>query len=221
MKNKKIIFISDFDGTITKQDFFHMAAERILHRDSLQPWEEYHAGRLTHIEALNRIFADIRLSQKEMNAFIATIRVDRAFFAVAALCRKLKIPMQICSAGTEYYVKKRIGRTLKKYNIGILSNGGKYSPKTGLLMIPPPPSSPFYDEDAGISKAAFVQSFKDKGFFVIFAGDGRPDIKAARIADKVFARDLLLELCRKEGLVAQPLKTFKDISAYIKELKNV
>jgi 2,3-diketo-5-methylthio-1-phosphopentane phosphatase len=215
MTTKKTAFISDFDGTITKEDFFQMAADRLLCKEALEPWEEYHAGNLSHLAALNRIFAGIHISLKEMKAFISSIRVDRAFFGVAALCKMRGIPFAICSAGTEYYVKKRIGKYLKKYGIALYSNGGVYSPAEGLRLIAPPRGSPFYDADAGISKAALVESFNKKDFFTVYAGDGRPDIKAARKAGAVFARGLLLELCRKENINVFELKTFKDIKEYL------
>lgn len=215
MTKQKTIFVTDFDGTITKEDFFMMAAERLLDDAALAPWREYKAGRLSHIDALNGVFAQIHLSQKDMDAFIASIKVDEYFYKVLPLCRQLGIPVYICSAGSEYYVNKRIEDTVKEYGIKVFSNGGSYSPETGLTLIAPPKDSPLYSPDTGISKENLIQQLKDEGYFIIFAGDGRPDIKPARKSDIVFAKSTLLELCKEEGIKTLKFDSFKDILDYL------
>ncbi|MDD3923197.1 MAG: MtnX-like HAD-IB family phosphatase [Endomicrobiaceae bacterium] len=218
MINKKIVLISDFDGTITKKDFFYMAIDKFLSKNALQPWDDYLNKRITHIEALTGIFSQIHISQDEMDKFISTIDVDKYFYDTLNICKNYEIPIYLCSAGTKYYIEKRIGETLKEYNIFLLSNDGTYSQKDGLRLIAPEKTNPFYHQDTGISKELLVKSLKSQGYFTIYAGDGIPDFSSAQIADVVFAKDVLLEMCKKKGIKTEKFDSFKDISDYIRRI---
>ena len=220
MKNK-IVLISDFDGTISKKDFFHMVIGELLKdkQNMLKPWEDYLAGKIKHIDALSGIFSRIHLSQEELDKFISTIEIDKYFYDTAQFCFDNKIPFYICSAGTNYYIKKRIPVELKKYNIVLISNDAEYSPETGMKLIAPSEDSYYYNENTGVSKQAIVKKFKDDGFVTVYAGDGKPDLKSARIADVVFAKDLLLDLCKKENIKTEKFDTFNDILSFLKGKK--
>lgn len=218
MKNKKIVLISDFDGTITKEDFFNMAVERLLSPEALKPWHDYVSGKTTHIDALTGIFSQIRLSQDELDKFIDTIHIDKYFYDVMDFCVKHKIPVYICSAGTKYYIEKKIGKEIKKYAIQVVSNDGVYSPEKGLRLISPDKNDPFYDPNTGISKEALVKKLNREGYFTIYAGDGRPDLLPSKMADAVFAKSVLLDMCKKENIKTEKFENFKDILDYIRRL---
>ncbi|MCL1971516.1 MAG: MtnX-like HAD-IB family phosphatase [Endomicrobia bacterium] len=211
----KTVLISDFDGTITKEDFFNMVVDRLLKKEDIKPWEDYIAGRISHVEALSRIFAKVRITQNELDVFIQSIEIDPKVPETFELCKKLDIPIYICSAGMDYYILKRIPELIKKYNITIVSNNSEYAQETGFKLTPPSVNSPFYSKDTGIAKDELVNYLKNKGYFTIFAGDGRPDIKAAKAADAVFAKDILLELCRKQNIKTLRFDGFEDITEYI------
>lgn len=218
MKNKKIALISDFDGTITKEDFFNMAVERLLSPEALKPWHDYVSGKTTHIDALTGIFSQIRLSQDELDKFIDTIHIDKYFYDVMDFCVKNKIPVYICSAGTKYYIEKKIGKEIKKYAIQVVSNDGVYSPEKGLRLISPDKHDPFYDPNTGISKEALVKKLNGEGYFTIYAGDGRPDLLPAKKSNVVFAKSILLDMCKKENIKTEKFESFKDILEYIRRL---
>ena len=218
MKNKKIVLISDFDGTITKEDFFNMAVERLLSPKALKPWHDYVSGKTTHIDALTGIFSQIRLSQDELDKFIDTIHIDKYFYDVMDFCVEHKIPVYICSAGTKYYIEKKIGKEIKKYAIQVVSNDGVYSPEKGLRLIAPDKNNPFYDPNTGISKEALVKKLNTERYFTIYAGDGRPDLLPSKIADAVFAKSVLLDMCKKENIKTEKFESFKDILEYIRRL---
>ncbi|MCL2800122.1 MAG: MtnX-like HAD-IB family phosphatase [Endomicrobia bacterium] len=214
---KKIAFVSDFDGTITKEDFFNMAVDRLLTPDDLKPWRDYLDKKITHYQALDGIFSKIRIPQNELEDFIQTIEIDPYFTQTLDLCKNLSIPIYICSAGMDYYILKRIPREIEKYNITLLSNKGEYSPETGFKLTPPSSDHMFYNKNTGISKEALVEYLKKQGFFTIYAGDGIPDIKSAQIADAVFAKSVLLELCQKQNIKTLKFDDFRDITEYIKD----
>ena len=52
----KAAFVSDFDGTITGDDFFAYASEAFFDEKSLTPWRRFKKGEITHFEALKEMF---------------------------------------------------------------------------------------------------------------------------------------------------------------------
>lgn len=217
---QKIVLISDFDGTISKKDFFYMVIDTVLKdkKDALLPWQDYLNGKIKHIDAMTGIFSQIHLTQDELDKFISTIEIDPYFYDTAKYCAEKNIPFYICSAGTNYYIKKRISDTLSKYNIILVSNDATYSQQNGMKLIAPEETSPYYNSNTGIAKDKIVQKLKNDGFFTIYAGDGKPDFKSAKIADIVFAKDMLLELCKKENIKTKSFNDFNDILSYIRSI---
>src|SRR4051794_34626000 len=65
------VLVTDFDGTMTRRDFYKLAIERLLPPDTPDFWAEYRAGAITHFEALRRYFASIRSSEDEVLAVVA------------------------------------------------------------------------------------------------------------------------------------------------------
>lgn len=214
----KTAFVSDFDGTITDDDFFTYTANAYFDEQALAPWREYLAGRKTHFNALKEMFAQIHVPAADLERVVAHIHADPHLDDVWRLCREKGIPLFVCSAGNDYYIKRILGNRIAAYDITLVSNSGVYTPESGLVMTAPEKNSPFYDENVGISKYRLVKKLKDEGYFVIFAGDGPPDFEPAEIADVVFARKMLLDKCRAAGIKTEKFDSFEDIYNYIMRL---
>lgn len=216
-EKKRIAIVSDFDGTITAEDFFDAVASRYLDAQALEPWQRYIKGELSHFDALSQIFSKIRVPASEFDRFIKAIPYDAAFAPTAAFCKEQDIPFYICSAGCDYYINLIIGDIITKNEIGLITNHGVYNPKYGLTMIAPLRSSPYYNAQVGISKAAIIKKLKALGYEVVFAGDGPPDIAPAQLSDVVFAKKYLLEKCQEINLETKKFDDYNDILAYLQE----
>lgn len=208
--------VTDFDGTVSDSDFFWFIAERYFDEEMLAPWREYLAGKITHFNALNEMFGQIRLPENELLKCISEIKIDAWFIPTMQLCFEKNIPVYICSAGCDYYIEASVGATIKKYNITLVTNHGVYSRKEGLKMLPPSPESPYYDPDVGISKVSIVNKLRLEGYRVIFAGDGPPDFAAAEAANVVFAKKILLKKCIAANIKTQKFGDYGDIFNFIK-----
>jgi len=53
------VLISDFDGTMTRHDFYKLALEFLLPVDVPNYWDDYRAGVITHFEALRRYWSAV------------------------------------------------------------------------------------------------------------------------------------------------------------------
>jgi 2,3-diketo-5-methylthio-1-phosphopentane phosphatase len=217
----KYAFLSDFDGTISDDDFFYYTAEAFFNDNAFAPWREYLTGKKTHFDALKDMFASLRLSKEDFDRFISGVRVDPKARSVFALCYEKNIPTYIASAGCDYYIKALIGEWIKTYNILLLANSGEYNQTSGLTLKAPDINDPFYDRQTGVSKYKLAKTLKDQGYTLIFAGDGLPDFESAKIADVVFARKMLLEKCREARIETQDFNDFGDIEYFINNIKDI
>lgn len=216
MRKIDTALVTDFDGTITKIDFFHLVIDRLLEERDIEPWEDFEAGKITHFEALKRIFEKIRLTTEELHEFIREIPVEECFLDTVEFCRKNNIDIYIVSAGADYYIKYILEKLGVKNNINIVANKSLYKPGAGLEMFRLDEDSPFYSYEYGVAKANAVKHLKNQNKKVVFAGDGTPDFVAAKEADKVFARGALLKLCRKNNVEADELDSYCRVLEYLK-----
>lgn len=77
--------VSDFDGTISDDDFFNYVSRRWLGEKALDPWREYTEGKKTHFEALREIFASLRVEQPAFDDFIREIKIDPGFLRLPTI----------------------------------------------------------------------------------------------------------------------------------------
>lgn len=217
MTQKRIAFVSDFDGTITDDDFFTYVANAYFNEHALAPWRAYLLGHKTHFDALSEMFSNIHVDVDTLKKLIHTMKIDPKIHDVFALCKEKNIPIYICSAGNDYYIRELLGNEILDFNIQLATNPATYSEENGLIMQKLPSDSPYFDSDVGISKYKLVKKLKDDGYFVIFAGDGPPDFDPARIADVVFAKKILLQKCKEEGIPTKYFRGYIDILSYLNE----
>jgi 2-hydroxy-3-keto-5-methylthiopentenyl-1-phosphate phosphatase len=83
----------------------------------------------------------------------------------------------------------------------------------GRLNMERPSASPFCGVENGIDKAAVVDALTRDGRHVAFAGDGFPDLPAARLvsAERRFARGDLAHACRENELAYQPFEQWVEV----------
>lgn len=215
LTKQKYVLISDFDGTISKNDFFRHVTQNLLSDEDMEPWERYKAGEITHVKALSLIFSKIKMSKDKFNEFIDTIKIEEYFIPTVNLCIKKNIDFYVISAGADYYIKRLLNNLDVYSKVKMIANPSCFSEEIGLQMQPPSINADYYDANLGVSKKYFVQKLKQEGYFVIFAGDGTPDIEAAAVADKVFAKDYLITLCENKKLNYTSYTSYADIYHYI------
>ena len=217
---KKLALVIDFDGTITDDDFFVYVRDAYFDDKALAPWRQYLNGELTHFNALKQIYGTLRVSEEEINRLVEKVKIDKSALELFKYCFNNNIPVYIASAGCDYYIKRLIGNEIQKYNITLITNTSYYNKDEGLVMQSPPVDSWYYKESTGISKASIVEYLKKNGHFVVFAGDGPPDIEPAKIADAVFAKKILLEKCIELGISTEEFIICEQIINYIKRFSN-
>jgi 2,3-diketo-5-methylthio-1-phosphopentane phosphatase len=205
------VLVSDFDGTMTRHDFYKLAIESLLPPDTPDHWAEYRTGAITHFEALQRYFASIRASEADVLAVVDRMELDPQLPAAVAQLRRAGWNMVVTSAGCDWYIRRLLAAA--GVEVEVHANPGRFEPGRGLLM-QLPTSSRYLSPTLGIDKARVVRRHLDEGRTVAFAGDGFPDAESARLVpgDLRFARGDLADVLRREALTFHGFDTWSDIA---------
>ena len=208
------VLVSDFDGTMTRYDFYQLAIEALLPADIPDYWTEYRAGRLTHFEALRRYFAAIAASEDEVLAVVRRMELDPQLPTAVARLRSAGWRVVVTSAGCEWYIRRLLDAA--GVDIEVYANPGRFQAGKGLLM-EMPVGSPSWSPTLGVDKTGIVRGYLKQGLTVAFAGDGFPDAEPARLvrAGLRFARGDLADVLRREHLPFDSFDSWSDIADHL------
>jgi 2,3-diketo-5-methylthio-1-phosphopentane phosphatase len=205
------VLVSDFDGTMTRHDFYKLAIESLLPPDTPDYWAEYRAGTVTHFEALRRYFASIRAGEAEVLAVVDRMELDPELPAAVDALRHAGWEVVVTSAGCDWYIRRLLAAA--GVTIEVHSNPGRLVAGKGLLM-EMPIGSPYLSPSLGVDKARVVRGYLDGGRTVAFAGDGFPDAEAALLVPggQRFARGDLADVLGRDGQEYRPFDSWSDIA---------
>jgi 2-hydroxy-3-keto-5-methylthiopentenyl-1-phosphate phosphatase len=205
------ILISDFDGTLTRYDFFDLVRKRWPFPPEDDPWEKFVSGQITHFQALAEIFSRIRTSEADLLELANSMELDSSFAKSARELQNRGWEIVIASAGCDWYIRF----LLKRASVSVLlhANPGVFDPKRGLQMFLPERSR-FFSPTTGVNKVEIVRDALDRSDRVAFAGDGRPDMEPALLVkpELRFARGWLAEAFTERGEKFHPFEHWSQIA---------
>jgi 2-hydroxy-3-keto-5-methylthiopentenyl-1-phosphate phosphatase len=210
------ILVSDFDGTMTRRDFYDLVRKQWPIPPDDDPWEQYVSGRLTHFEALAEIFARIRTDEATLLRLVDRMELDPALPESTRALRERGWSIIVASAGCEWYILRLLRRA--GLELEVHANPGEFLPASGLHMRLPS-SSRFFSKSTGIDKAAVVRDAQRRCVEVAFAGDGRPDLEPSLLVlpERRFARGWLADALQKRG---ERFHHFEDWAELARTLLN-
>ncbi len=205
------ILVTDFDGTITKHDFYKLVVSRLLTPEDLAPWTEYRAGKITHFTALQRIFSKIRASESALEELALGMEPDPRLREAVVDLQAAGWDVVVTSAGCDWYISRVLAKA--GVELEVFSNPTTYAPD-GSLHMRPPVESAFYCAETGVDKAGIVRSHRERGAVVAFAGDGFADLLAALEVDPArrFARADLAAALGERGEGFRPFSIWSDVA---------
>lgn len=203
------ILVSDFDGTLTRFDFFDLVRQRWPIPPERDPWNRYLAGEITHFQALADIFAGIQASDAELDELTERMELDPDLAEAMERLVQKGWEIVVASAGCDWYIRRLLERA--GVNVTVHANPGRLI--DGRLMMSRPEGSPFWSESTGVDKIAVVQEALQRSDSVAFAGDGRPDLEPALLVNPTrrFARGWLAEALEERGQKFQSFDRWSDI----------
>jgi 2,3-diketo-5-methylthio-1-phosphopentane phosphatase len=205
------VLVSDFDGTITRRDFYQLVEERLPPQGIASWWGEYQAGRISHFEALRQIFGAYSPGEAELIRLAHTMNVDPGLAASVKALRQSGWDVVVASAGCEWYIRL----LLKEAGVDLPVHANPGHIEGGRLVMAWPSTSPFQSPRTGIDKAAVVRAAQEGGRTAAFAGDGPPDLEPALLvpASMRFARGYLAEALRARGEGFTAFERWADVAS--------
>lgn len=205
------VLVTDFDGTMTRYDFFRLAQARLVPPGTPDYWDEYLAGRMTHFAALQRIFAAIVADTSDMMEAARAMELDPRLHEAVERLQGHGWHIVIASAGCLWYIDRLLAE--REVQVTVHANPGAFDPDHGLL-IGLPEESPYFSPQTGISKEAVVRAMVETHRTVAFAGDGRPDLPAALLVppERRFACGWLAEQFRADGTPFRAFNQWSEIA---------
>jgi 2,3-diketo-5-methylthio-1-phosphopentane phosphatase len=210
---KKWAFVSDFDGTISKQDFYIVMMDKYF-PEGRELFKKWRAGELKDIDFLATVFKSINQEEEILIEDILAIPIDEYVPNFIKKVQKAGADFYILSAGTNYYIE----HILKKYgveNVKVFSNRGAFRDRNVHMDIDP--NEWHFSERYGIDKAKVIQKLKEEYEVVYFCGDSEPDSHPARYADFTFAKNGLQDMLREQKVPFIPVDDFKEVETFMVE----
>ena len=209
--------ICDFDDTIAVENVAELLLEHFSEdgiwrqlkrrsREKLLPFKEYQ----------EQAFILTKASMEAMQAVVkeqATLRPH--FRELWRYCRERDIPMAIVTVGLDFYVDALLEREGLK-EVPRYAAKARFTPQGMTFEYPYPwDGSGTLPQDIclqwGNCKCSVLAKYKRKGHSILYVGDGRSDFCPASMADHIFARSQLAELCRQNGVLYTEFQDFQDV----------
>jgi 2-hydroxy-3-keto-5-methylthiopentenyl-1-phosphate phosphatase len=192
--------ITDFDGTITRTDFYEVAVARCLAPDTPDYWSEYSAGRITHFEAMAGIYRHIRCPEALIRAeILPAMDIDPALGEAVAHLQANGWDVIVVSNGSLWYIDILLAQAGLE-SLPRHGNPGRFVDGEGLLL-ELPEHSPFFSRQHGVDKSLVVADALRRYERVAFAGNGPPDLAPALLVPPSlrFARTWLASAMEERG----------------------
>lgn len=215
---KQFLFLSDFDGTLSEKDFFHVIIDTYFQKDSEKLYADWDHKVMTDLEYLSRIFQSIGRDEAGIDEDILRIPFDPNAKKVIDHVQRLGGDFVVISAGTDYYIR-RIFQHYGISHVRIFSNPGVYANRGIRLNVDP--AGKYYSPLYGVDKEKIARDLMKEYETVFYAGDSRPDLEAALLADTVFAKGKLQPLLDEKKKPYVAIRNFADVEDYLNRHKEV
>lgn len=205
------VLVTDFDGTLTRHDFYQLVRDRLVPADTPDHWEAYRRGAMTHFAALQAYFDAARPDPEALIAILDGMNLEPRLTEGLALLEQAGWSVVVVSNGCRWY----IDRLLARAGVSLTVHANPGTVVDGRLQMQWPTDTPFPSPQTGISKAAVVQSLLAEGREVAFAGDGPPDVEPALLVppSRRFARAHLAAALDARVEPYRPFTRWLDIAA--------
>lgn len=203
--------VCDFDGTITNLDTGELVLDRLADGDWRYHHEQYVRGAITFEECLRRQFA---LRQPTTKASILAlvdeyVKVRPGFEGLLASAELVAAPVAVASYGLDFCIRHVLGRVRNGREIRVYSPRATVGANGVRLAFPRrrlKESTNLKDDVVGL--------YKQRGFRVIFVGDGASDFPAVGRADESFAiaGSELAKMCKEAKIQCSSITEFSPIA---------
>lgn len=208
----------DFDGTISVGD----VTDRLLERFARPGWRELEQawlrGEIGSRECMRGQVALLEMSAAELEAEIASVRIDPHFADFVAAAARRGIAVQVVSDGLDRVIRAVLAR-----------HGLDRLPVTANWLVQAAPrrwrmespwASALCESGSGNCKCERMRGARASHARIVYVGDGSSDFCVSGKADFVLARDRLIDHCVARGIAHAPFSDFSQATASLLALMD-
>lgn len=207
----------DFDNTITPFDILDNIIERFsVNKNWVVFEQDWKKGKIGSRVCLEGQLRSVRVSRKDLFAYLARIKIDPHFSELFAMLKREGLRPIILSDNFSLIVNF-ILKNNGICGVPVYANGLKFSKNR---LIPNFPYFNHYCLTCAHCKKKNLLKKDIKNKIIMYVGDGLSDICPAEYADIVFAKGRLLEYFRKKRRLCVAFKNLEDIYEYFRGLEK-
>ncbi len=220
-----MVILTDFDGTITREDVLDEILEHFADKEWMQIEQRWLAGEIGSLDCLTQQMALVKTGASELETFLDSITIDPSFEAFLQYCFAQEIPLKIVSDNFRWFIRHILRKNLPEHH-SILDRIPIYSNEVKLMGTRLEFSFPYSGaacvHGCATCKAELVKKIKsEEKDEIVFIGDGLSDRYGAREADLVFGKSKLIDYCRQDRIEVIPFEQFTKIHEWIKNKKSI
>lgn len=205
----------DFDNTITAFDVLDSIVEIFSVDKKWVAFEDaWKKGRIGSKDCLSGQLKSVRIGKRELDRYLAKIKIDPYFKKIIALLKKNKVKPVIVSDSFSYFLKSILRNNGIK-DIEIYSNKINLS---GDKLIPSFPHQHENCKICGNCKSSHLPDPPSDDKVIIYVGDGLSDLCPAKNSDIVFAKGSLKEYLLKEGKPFISFSNLKNVYNFMRRI---
>ncbi|KON89322.1 2-hydroxy-3-keto-5-methylthiopentenyl-1-phosphate phosphatase [Sporosarcina globispora] len=216
----KIAVFCDFDGTITEKDNIIS----IMKHFAPPQWEEIKnqvlGQEISIKEGVGKMFSLLPSNLKEdiTDFILENARIRDGFQPFIEYLAEENIPLYIVSGGIDFFVAPVLG----KYGPfeAVYCNSSDFRGET-IKILWPHSCDEKCGNNCGCCKPSIMRRLEGDDTFKVVIGDSVTDLEAAKQADFVIARDLLLDKSKEMNFDHRAFETFYDCIDVLKTLNGV
>ena len=209
--------LTDFDDTAAVQN----VAEMLLTKFGDPTWQDvrrrFREGELTLNQYQEITFRNIKAARATMQDYVKQNASLRPYFKeMWRFCKGRQIPLAVVSQGLDFYIEALLEKEgcgsvpIHAVNTRFDAQGINYEYR---YTVPG-------KEEMGNSKGVVVDSYRERGHYIVYVGDGMSDYEAAARADLVFAHRVLADECKRQEVPFRPFADFGSVLQAVKELTD-
>jgi len=208
----KPLIVSDFDGTITRQDSLKLLFREFIGEEWLRMEALMESGVWTERKALACAVEQLQISWETAIEFIFQhIEIDSSFTTFVQWVRAEGLDLMILSGGFSGFIEALLGReglhglNVRANHVKVEGQSWALNPALGFRLC----------EEQTHCKCATIKSFATRRIFYI--GDGQTDYCPAARSELVFAKSRLKAYCESKGIAFENFTSFLDVQCRIRE----
>ena len=209
---KKIKIITDFDNTLSTVDLMDKLMVKILGEKGEKIVSDWESMKVGAVFAHKEMAKNQKLTNELIREAAKEVGIEKGIHELLGYCRENDIVLIVVSDGFDIYIDDVLSRNN-------LSELPVYCNETVFINGRMEIRHPFGSNECdfcGHCKDKTLDMLIDKDDYVIYVGDGNSDFCAAMKADVVFAKNDLLEFCKKRNLPYFEFHDFFDILNFLK-----